>query len=97
MRELGFPVIATSGNISEEPICTTEEQAFEKLAAIADVFLVHNRKILRHVDDSITRIISGREMMIRRARGYAPLPLVLEDIKWNCAGNWAASEKYNCR
>jgi len=80
MRELGFPVIATSGNISEEPICTTEEQAFEKLSVIADVFLVHNRKILRHVDDSITRIINGREMMMRRARGYAPLPLVMEGL-----------------
>lgn len=80
MRELGFPVIATSGNISEEPICITEEQAFEKLAGIADVFLVHNRKILRHVDDSIARIVNEREMMMRRARGYAPLPLVMEGV-----------------
>lgn len=81
MRGLGFPVIATSGNISEEPICISEEQAFEKLSAIADVFLVHNRKILRHVDDSIARIVNGREMMMRRARGYAPLPLVMDGIQ----------------
>lgn len=80
MLELGFPVIATSGNISEEPICTNEEQAFEKLTGIADVFLVHNRKILRHVDDSITRVINGRQMMMRRARGYAPLPLVMDGL-----------------
>jgi hydrogenase maturation protein HypF len=81
MHELGFPVIATSGNISEEPICIDEEHAYEKLAAIADVFLIHNRKILRHVDDSIVRIVHGREMMMRRARGYAPLPVVIKQLK----------------
>ena len=81
MHELGFPIIATSGNISEEPICTDEQSAAEKLSGIADYFLVHNRKILRNVDDSIARIISGREMIIRRARGYAPLPVSMEGLK----------------
>jgi hydrogenase maturation protein HypF len=80
MRELKIPVIATSGNISEEPICIDETQALEKLNGIADYFLVHNRKILRHVDDSIARIAGGREMIIRRARGYAPLPVVISGL-----------------
>lgn len=80
MRELGTPVIATSGNISEEPICIDEVTAYEKLGDIADFFLSHNRKIIRHVDDSIARIILGREMLMRRARGYAPLPVKIKGL-----------------
>lgn len=80
MKEFGLPVVATSGNISEEPICINEGEAYEKLADIADYFLIHNRKILRHVDDSILRIAGGNEIMLRRARGYAPLPLVLSGM-----------------
>lgn len=80
MKELGLPIVATSGNISEEPICINEPEAYEKLADIADYFLIHNRKILRHVDDSIARIAGGNEVMLRRARGYAPLPIVLNNI-----------------
>jgi hydrogenase maturation protein HypF len=78
LRELGFPVVATSGNISDEPICIDEREAFERLKNVADVFLVHNRPIVRHVDDSVVRIMLGREQVIRRARGYAPLPIVLQ-------------------
>ena len=78
MRELGFPVIATSGNLSDEPICTDEREALERLAGIADFFLVHDRPILRPIDDSVARIICSREMILRRARGYAPLPIHLE-------------------
>jgi hydrogenase maturation protein HypF len=78
MAELGFPVVATSGNRSDEPICTDEFEALERLRGIADVFLVHNRPIVRHVDDSIVRVMAGREMMLRRARGYAPLPMTLQ-------------------
>ena len=80
MKQLGIAIVATSGNISEEPICITEEEAFDKLSGIADYFLVHNRKILRHVDDSIVRYAGGSEMMIRRARGYAPLPVEMKEI-----------------
>ena len=75
MAELGFPVVATSGNLSDEPICTDEREALERLGGIADVFLVHNRPIVRHVDDSIVRVMLGRELVLRRARGYAPLPI----------------------
>lgn len=74
-RELGFPIVATSGNLSDEPICTDEHEARERLQGIADIFLVHDRAIARHADDSILRIVDGREVMLRRARGYAPMPL----------------------
>ncbi len=75
MRELAFPILATSGNLSDEPICIEEREALVRLHNIADVFLVHNRPIVRHVDDSILRVVMGREMVLRRARGYAPLPI----------------------
>lgn len=78
MAELGFPIVATSGNLSDEPICTDEHEALEKLHTIADLFLVHDRPIARHVDDSIVRIVGGRELVLRRARGYAPLPIQLD-------------------
>ena len=78
MRALGFPVVATSGNLSDEPICTDEQEALARLAKIADLLLVHDRPILRHVDDSIVRIMAGREMVMRRARGFAPLPVMLD-------------------
>jgi hydrogenase maturation protein HypF len=77
LAELGFPVVATSGNLSDEPICTDERDALERLHDLADVFLVHNRPIVRHVDDSIVRIMLDRELVLRRARGYAPLPIIL--------------------
>jgi hydrogenase maturation protein HypF len=75
MRDLGFPVVATSGNLSNEPICIDEHEALQRLEGVADYFLVHNRPIVRHVDDSVARVICDREMVLRRARGYAPLPI----------------------
>ena len=77
MGQLGFPVVATSGNLSDEPICTDEVEALERLHEIADIFLIHNRPIVRHVDDSIVRVMMGRELVLRRARGYAPLPITI--------------------
>lgn len=79
MRKLGFAVIATSGNLSDEPICIDEREAVERLSTIADLLLIHDRPILRHVDDSIVRVMAGREMVMRRARGFAPLPVMLEE------------------
>jgi len=81
MAELGLPVVATSGNLSDEPICTDEREALGRLGGIADVFLVHNRPIVRHVDDSIVRVMLDRELVLRRARGYAPLPIQLRSAK----------------
>jgi hydrogenase maturation protein HypF len=74
MRELQRPTVATSGNLSDEPIAIDEYEAIRRLNGIADVFLIHNRPIRRHADDSIVRVILGREQVLRRARGYAPLP-----------------------
>jgi hydrogenase maturation protein HypF len=75
MREAGFPVVATSGNRSDEPIATGNEEAMERLGGIADVFVMHNRPIARPCDDSVVRVSGGNACVIRRARGYAPLPV----------------------
>lgn len=77
LQELQAPIVATSGNLSDEPICTDEQEALQRLRGIADLFLVHDRPIARHVDDSVVRVIMGRELVLRRARGYAPLPISL--------------------
>ncbi|MCX8064025.1 MAG: carbamoyltransferase HypF [Candidatus Hydrogenedentes bacterium] len=77
LSALGFPVVATSGNRSEEPICTDELEALGDLRDIADYFLVHNRKILRAVDDSIVQVVDGCPIVLRRARGYVPQPVVV--------------------
>src|SRR3984893_4382828 len=79
LRELGFPIIATSGNLANEPISIDENDALDRLNGIADFFLVHNRPIVRHVDDSIARVVCNREMVLRRARGYAPLPVQMKE------------------
>ena len=79
LRQLGFPIVATSGNLSEEPICIDEREALERLHEIADLFLVHDRPIVRHVDDSVVRVVLGRALVLRRARGYAPLPVHLPE------------------
>jgi hydrogenase maturation protein HypF len=77
MRLIGAPVVATSGNISDEPICIDEFEALERLNGIADLYLVHNRPIERHIDDSVVRMIAGKPTVLRLARGYAPLPVSL--------------------
>ena len=75
MSELAFPVVATSGNRSDEPIAIRNEEARVRLSGIADFFLEHNRPIARACDDSVVRVARGREVLVRRARGYAPLPV----------------------
>lgn len=77
LQELGTPVVATSGNISDEPIVRNENEAFERLAPVADYILSHNREIARRCDDSVIRMISDRQVPIRRSRGYAPMPVML--------------------
>jgi len=76
MARYPFPVVATSGNRAEEPIAIDNDEARERLNDIADVFVLHNRPIARSCDDSVARISGGRPQILRRARGYAPLPVV---------------------
>jgi len=73
MRACPFPLIATSGNRSDEPITITNDEAARRLKDIADHFLMHNRPIVRACDDSVVRLTRGRAGILRRARGYAPL------------------------
>jgi hydrogenase maturation protein HypF len=73
MRECQFPLIATSGNRSDEPIAIANDEAATRLKDIADHFLMHNRPIVRSCDDSVVRLTPGRAGILRRARGYAPL------------------------
>jgi hydrogenase maturation protein HypF len=73
MRECRFPLIATSGNRSDEPIAIANDEAATSLKDIADHFLMHNRPIVRACDDSVVRLTRGRAGILRRARGYAPL------------------------
>ena len=79
-RDTGFPLVATSGNLRDEPIAIDETEALARLGGeggVADLFLVHDRPIERHVDDSVVRCVAGAPRLLRRARGYAPLPLGL--------------------
>jgi hydrogenase maturation protein HypF len=75
LRALGCPLVATSGNLSSEAMCTDNGEALARLHGIADAFLVHDRPIVRPVDDSVVRVVRERELVLRRARGYAPLPV----------------------
>jgi len=75
MDALRFPIVATSGNRSGEPIAVSDEEAFCRLGDLADLFLTHDRPILRPVDDSVVRVIAGEATVLRCARGYAPLSM----------------------
>ena len=77
LAAVGFPLVATSGNRSGEPLCIDEGDARETLGEIADYFLVHDRPIARPVDDSIVQIVGQTARLLRRARGYAPFPISL--------------------
>ena len=70
-------LVMTSGNISEEPIVTSNQEAGQRLQAVADWFVFHNRDIYMRTDDSVVRIAEGRERVLRRSRGYVPNPVDL--------------------
>ena len=70
-------MVLTSGNVSDEPIAYEDGDALRRLGGIADFFLTHDRPIHIRTDDSVVRVLGGRETPIRRSRGYAPQPLTL--------------------
>ena len=75
LKDLDRPLVMTSGNVSDEPICYGDGQAVSRLGKIADYFLLHDRRIHMRTDDSVTRVQDGREIVVRRSRGYAPGPI----------------------
>ncbi|MBI1763009.1 MAG: carbamoyltransferase HypF [Acidobacteria bacterium] len=75
LEGLEHPLVMTSGNVSDEPISYEDADAMQCLCEIADYFLRHNRRIFMRTDDSVARVVAGQEMILRRARGYAPAPL----------------------
>jgi hydrogenase maturation protein HypF len=77
LEDFGGPLVATSGNVSGEPVLTSATDARERLAGVADAFLHHDRPIARPADDSVVRVIAGRARPIRLGRGIAPLELEL--------------------
>jgi len=77
LQGFGGPVVATSGNVSGEPVLTEPVEVERRLATVADAFLHHDRPIVRPADDSVVRVVAGRARPIRLGRGLAPLELEL--------------------
>ncbi len=77
LEAVGRTLVMTSGNLSEEPIAIGNDEARQRLAGVADAFLMHDREILSRTDDSVQRVVASGPLLLRRARGYAPLPLTL--------------------
>ncbi len=75
LENLDNPLVMTSGNVADEPVCYEDEDATGRLNKIADYFLFHDRRIHIRTDDSVARVRLGREMILRRSRGYAPAPV----------------------
>lgn len=75
LRTFPHPIVATSGNRSGDPIAIDDDEAAAAIGNVADRFVTHDRPIARPCDDSVVRVSRGRECVLRRARGYAPLPV----------------------
>lgn len=79
MAKLTRPIVLTSGNLSDEPQVISNNAAHDRLAGIADYWLLHDREIINRLDDSVVRVMDGDARLLRRARGYAPTPILLPD------------------
>ncbi|HXZ29612.1 MAG TPA: carbamoyltransferase HypF, partial [Dehalococcoidia bacterium] len=77
LRDVGLPLVMTSGNLSEEPIARDNDEALRRLSGIADYFLIHNRDIYSRYDDSVAMVERRTSQLVRRARSYAPYPIRL--------------------
>jgi hydrogenase maturation protein HypF len=77
VQAAGRPLVLTSGNVSDEPIAYRDRDALDRLAGIADAFVVHDRAIHIAADDSVARACRGRPVLIRRSRGYVPEPVAV--------------------
>jgi len=75
LRGIGKPLVMTSGNVSDEPLAYRNDDAIARLASIADYFLLHDRDIEAFCDDSVTRVIAGAPVLLRRSRGFVPRPV----------------------
>jgi hydrogenase maturation protein HypF len=73
----GVPLVMTSGNIAEEPIVCDNGEALARLRGVADLFVLHDRDIVTRCDDSVARVIAGRPVVLRRARGCVPRPIAV--------------------
>lgn len=92
LRSFAGPLVATSGNLSGRPLCITESEAFDALSSVADLFLIHNRKINHRLDDSIVHVIAGQPVLIRKARGYIPCGIsVPESLRTEAADSLFAA------
>ncbi len=89
-------LVMTSGNRAGEPICITDDGAVKRLGGIADFFLIHNREIITRADDSVVRIIREKPIMVRRSRGYAPVPVYLDGLSSGNSGNDSSGSLLAC-
>jgi len=78
LDRLDLPLVMTSGNATDEPIATGNEEAIARLSGIADLFLLHDREIVQRSDDTVVRSIGGKIYPIRRTRGFVPAPVLLK-------------------
>jgi hydrogenase maturation protein HypF len=72
MHDVGRPLVMTSGNLSDEPLASRNDEALARLAGIADLFLMHDREVETRCDDSVARVVAGAPVVLRRGRGYVP-------------------------
>jgi hydrogenase maturation protein HypF len=77
LAETGRPLVLTSGNLADEPLAIGDDDAAARLAGVADAFLSHDREIRARYDDSVVRVVAGRQQVLRRGRGYAPQAIAL--------------------